>query len=114
VAWGVSGKISCSTCGEWFIGEPPDWLCHKCWIIVGKKKMGEIMSNCDRCGKESRTSTGSYFNTDQICLGCWKKEKAHPDYERARTVEGDALLRGDFNFPGVGLPPELKGEKARR
>ena len=78
----MSGKISCSTCGEFFIGEPPDWL----WIIVGKKKLGEIMSNCDRCGKESRTSTGSYFNTDQICLGCWKKEKAHPDYERARIV----------------------------
>jgi len=108
VARRVSGKIACSTCGEWFLGEPPDWLCYKCWIIVGKKKMGEIMSKCDRCGKESRSSTGSYFNTDQLCLDCWKKETAHPDYEHARTIEGAAVLRGDLNFPGVGLPPELK------
>lgn len=70
----MTAKIECSTCGELFIGEPPDWLCYKCWIVVGKRIRGEIMGKCDRCGKESQISTGSYFDTEQICEECDSKE----------------------------------------
>lgn len=63
---------------------------------------------CDRCGKESVGSTGSYFNTETICFECADRERAHPDFERARRVETEAVQRGDYNFPGVGLPPDLR------
>jgi hypothetical protein len=68
---------------------------------------------CDRCGGDARISTGSIFNAEQICQACEAEEKAHPDYERAREIEADAVRRGDYNFPGVGLPPELR-EAARK
>lgn len=48
------------------------------------------------------------FNTDTICLDCKKREETHPAYERARQTEQDAVRRGDLNFPGFGLPPDLK------
>jgi hypothetical protein len=47
------------------------------------------------------------FNTDMICLACGDKEKSHPDYEKARQVEAQAIQRGDYNFPGIGKPSDL-------
>lgn len=64
---------------------------------------------CDRCGKQSSFSTGSYFNTQQICMECDKKERDHPDFARAREVELEAVKRGNYNFRGVGLPVDLQG-----
>lgn len=63
---------------------------------------------CDRCGKDTFGSTGSYFNTDQICFGCRDKEEQHPMFEEARRQELEAVKSGDYNFPGVGLPPDLR------
>ena len=63
---------------------------------------------CERCGKETFGSTGSYFNTEIICFACDKAEREHPKYEEARRVEAEAVSRGDFNFPGIGLPSDLK------
>ena len=63
---------------------------------------------CDRCKSETLISTGSYFNTQQICLECRRREEAHPDFERARRVEEEAVRRGEYNFPGIGLPSDLK------
>jgi hypothetical protein len=63
---------------------------------------------CGRCGGDARISTCSIFNTDQICQACEAEEKAHPDYERAKETEAAG---GDYNFPGVGLPPELAARK---
>lgn len=63
---------------------------------------------CQRCGNESLASTGSYFNTDQICLGCSEIEREHPQFEEARRVETEHCARGDFNFPGIGLPADLR------
>ncbi len=63
---------------------------------------------CERCFKESTSSIGSMFNTQQICFECKQKEKAHPDYEKARKAEGEAVRAGDYNFPGIGLPPDLR------
>lgn len=62
---------------------------------------------CDRCHQEALAHTGSFFNTDLICLACEKREREHPDFERARRVESEEVMRGNFNFPGVGLPRDL-------
>lgn len=62
---------------------------------------------CDRCRKETRSSSMSYFNTDVICPDCDAEERAHPDYERAREIELEHVRNGDYNFRGVGLPHDL-------
>lgn len=65
------------------------------------------MTTCDRCGQEAAGTTMSYFNLETICLDCDRKERAHPLFEAARQAEEEALRRGDLNFPGIGLPPDL-------
>ena len=63
---------------------------------------------CDRCGKDIHVSTMSYFNTDTICVDCLGIEEQHPDYEKARQAEADQILKGNYNFKGIGLPDDLK------
>ena len=62
---------------------------------------------CDRCGGDAGVSTMSRFNTEQICIPCEDVEKAHPDYEKAREAELNAVRAGDYNYPGIGLPEDL-------
>jgi hypothetical protein len=62
---------------------------------------------CDRCGKEDCATTMSMFNTDTLCMDCKAKERKHPGYEKARKAESNALLKGDYNFPGIGKPVDL-------
>lgn len=50
----------------------------------------------------------SIFNTDMCCLECIEIERAHPDFQKARDVELDELLKGNYNFPGIGLPEDLE------
>ena len=66
---------------------------------------------CVRCGEASVGTMCSMFNTDDVCLACKKTEEAHPDYEKARAAETAACRRGDYNFPGIGLPGDLKGAR---
>ena len=33
--------------------------------------------------------------------------KSHPDYEKARQSETQAVQHGDYNFPGIGKPSDL-------
>lgn len=63
---------------------------------------------CDRCGTETSFSTGSYFNTDQICMACDKAEREHPQFEQARAAELEAVKSGDYNYGGIGLPADLR------
>jgi len=63
---------------------------------------------CQRCGAKAYTSICSMFNTEQLCLECSQREQAHPDYEKAAEAESQAVRRGDYNYPGIGLPPELR------
>lgn len=63
---------------------------------------------CDRCGNQVMGVTGSYFNTETICFTCADLERKHPEFEEARRVENEAVARGDYNFPGVGLPAGLR------
>lgn len=61
--------------------------------------------NCARCGQslEKVPHSMSYFNTDICCLDCLEKEKQHPRYQEAKRAELEAVQRGDYNFPGIGL-----------
>lgn len=63
---------------------------------------------CDRCGKTGDAMIKSYFNMDDLCMDCKDKEKAHPRYQEAVDAECEAVQRGDLNFPGIGLPPDLE------
>lgn len=63
---------------------------------------------CDRCGNETRTYTMSMFNAQEICMECKKREEQHPDYQRACDAERAACAMGDYNFPGIGLPEDLR------
>lgn len=59
---------------------------------------------CDRCRKPAPLSSCSWFNTQTLCGACSKEEEAHPDYRYARDREREAVIAGDYNFPGVGWP----------
>ena len=59
---------------------------------------------CPRCDGTMAVYTGSWFTDQDICLGCSKAEKEHPDYRYARQTVIEAERGGDMNFPGVGWP----------
>ena len=68
------------------------------------------MTSCERCGRDVSATIASMFNTQMICIDrCKPAERAHPLYEQARRRKSEAVARGDYNFPGIGLPPELRG-----
>jgi hypothetical protein len=62
---------------------------------------------CDRCGKATRVHIMSFFNTDDLCIECVKKEREHPMYATAQEVEREAVANGDYNYGGIGKPPDL-------
>lgn len=66
-----------------------------------------MSQRCDRCKKPSIWTQMSTFNTEACCFDCIDKEKLHPKYEEAAAAENAAVLRGDFNFPGIGKPADL-------
>ncbi len=60
---------------------------------------------CDRCGGDlSGGRIMSMFNTDCICVKCKEKERLLPEYKVAAEAEITAVLSGETNFTGVGLP----------
>lgn len=63
---------------------------------------------CERCGKETYGTTMSFFNRETICMECNDAEERHPDYERAHEIEVQEVLKGNYNYPGVGLPADLR------
>ena len=66
------------------------------------------MHTCERCGKATLAHIMSMFNTEDVCLECAEKERAHPKYEEARRIEAEHVRQGDYNFPGIGLPEDLR------
>jgi hypothetical protein len=66
---------------------------------------------CDRCGRQDTASVTSWFNTETICMECSRKEREHPLFPAAKAAEEAACARGDFNFPGIGLPDDLRPRK---
>jgi len=63
---------------------------------------------CRRCGTKTTITIMSIFNTDTLCMPCKDKERNHPKYEEAREADNNAVKRGDYNFPGIGLPSDLR------
>lgn len=63
---------------------------------------------CDRCLGPAPVHTTSRFNTQTICMPCVDIEEAHPKYKEAADVEAKAVVAGNLNFPGVGLPEDLR------
>ena len=49
----------------------------------------------------------SMFNEEHICMECKEKERRHPDYQRARDAEHEAVKNGNMNFSGIGKPADL-------
>lgn len=70
--------------------------------------------NCERCGQATLSYAMSYFNTEEICDKCDDEERAHPMYEYARRVELRHVEAGNYNFPGIGLPEDLRKPKISR
>lgn len=62
---------------------------------------------CDRCSHKAKTIIMSMFNVQNICDHCKAVEIAHPEYDRARDAEHDAVMRKNYDFPGIGLPADL-------
>jgi hypothetical protein len=60
---------------------------------------------CQRCFKETHTTTMSRFNTQHCCMECIELEKQHPSYHHAEKEELKHIKMGNYNFCGVGLPP---------
>lgn len=58
---------------------------------------------CDRCGQPTTVFRMSMFNTEMCCKDCLNAESKREDYERAREAERNEILRGNFNFKGIGL-----------
>lgn len=65
-------------------------------------------NKCQRCGKNGGCTSMSIFNTQMICMGCQTTERAHPKFPEARDIELNELQKGNYNFPGIGLPPDLQ------
>jgi len=46
----------------------------------------------------------SFFNTELICQKCDDAEKADPEYKQAVEAERAEVMKGNMNYPGIGLP----------
>ena len=66
---------------------------------------------CARCGTDTNAHTVSMFNIDVICIECKEIEREHPMYDDAVRADTEAILRGDYNFPGIGAPLDLKNRQ---
>lgn len=63
---------------------------------------------CDRCLKETSMHVMSKFNTQDLCAVCKDEEEKHPLYAVADAAELEAAKNKVMNYPGVGLPAELR------
>ena len=70
----------------------------------------EHVQHCERCKEETDVTQMSLFNTEMCCSKCIQAERAHPKFQQARDAELEAISRGDYNFPGIGLPQSLRVE----
>jgi hypothetical protein len=71
------------------------------------------MSDCDRCKTPTLVTQMSLFNKDMCCEVCTEMERAHPDFPKARERELHELLKGNVNFPGIGLPKDLQIKRSQ-
>ena len=67
--------------------------------------------SCHRCGVASYSYTMSFFNTELICPKCDDAEKANPEYKQAVEAERAEVMKGNMNYPGIGLPSDMTIEQ---
>lgn len=74
-----------------------------------------MCTHCHRCGAETNTTTTSYFSEERICMDCDHLERQHPDFSFACNKEITEIKAGNYNFKGIGAPPDLveASQKAR-
>jgi hypothetical protein len=65
-------------------------------------------THCERCHSYARERKMSFFNTDMLCKDCQIEEEKHPSFEKAKEKEASEIRKGNYNYPGVGLPDDLK------
>ena len=66
------------------------------------------MTYCERCHSETQVLSMSWFNTQMICPRCESIESRHPKFKEAKQADQIQVLKGNYNFKGIGLPNELK------
>lgn len=71
------------------------------------------MTACERCLADTDCTTGSWFNLQMICMSCSSEENSHPAIGVAKGLDNAAVLSGDMNYVGMGLPADLKEKYAR-
>lgn len=79
---------------------------HAMSIVRNRMKGNGCMTKCERCGKQAKVTTGSYFDTSIICMECDALEEKHPEHKRAKQIETDEVRRGNYNYSGIGLPSD--------
>jgi hypothetical protein len=65
---------------------------------------------CARCLKASSMLIMSKFNSQDLCAQCKEIEEKHADYPRADEAEFQAVKNGVKNYPGIGLPKDLRAK----
>lgn len=59
---------------------------------------------CDRCnGSLSDGRIQSMYNEDCICMTCKREERKRADYKEALEADRAEIMRGNYNFAGIGL-----------
>lgn len=62
------------------------------------------VKKCERCKNPTNgISIMSMFNTQVICMPCKEEEKENPRYMEAVEADRKAIVKGDYNFKGIGL-----------
>ena len=64
------------------------------------EEMTKIPGHCDRCGKPTRSVSGSWLNTEMICPDCQEAEESEPDYQLAKAKEEEEVKKGNYNYAG--------------
>ena len=72
-----------------------------------------MSARCDRCNEPALVTQMSIFNSDMCCAVCTETERSHPEFAHARECELNELSKGNFNFPGIGLPKDLKVKRSQ-
>lgn len=57
---------------------------------------------CDRCGKETICWKKSWFNLDDICMGCAEEEESHPEFKKAKEAVYAEEAKGNRDYEGIG------------
>ena len=59
---------------------------------------------CQRCFKPTGgASIMSMFNTQMICMECKHEEEKDPRYREAKEAEAREVMKGNYNFKGIGF-----------